>query len=77
MLYGVDIYVSTNVPEIEAGIFANYLFHRDALVLVEQQGIRSQTQYKQEYLATLYTADRVYGCATYRPESGIVLAVGR
>ena len=37
------------------------MFHEDALVLAMQQNIRSQTQYKQEYLATLYTADVIYG----------------
>ena len=81
-LYGIDIYVSTNCPVVEnlgAGgrNIANFLFHRDAMVLVEQMGIRSQTQYQQEYLATLYTADRLYGCSTYRKNNGIVLTVGR
>ena len=80
-LYGVDVYVSTNVPVIDTTGGGNeyglFLMHRDALVLVEQQGIRSQTQYQQEYLSTLYTADRIYGCSVYRPESGVIIAVGR
>jgi hypothetical protein len=37
--------------------------------------VRSQTQYKQEYLATLFTADTLYGVQVYRPEAGFVLAV--
>jgi hypothetical protein len=45
------------------------------MVMAEQQGIRSQTQYKQEFLGTLYTADTLYGVKTLRPESGFVLAV--
>jgi len=40
--------------------------HRDAMVLVEQLGIRSQTQYKQEYLGTLFTADTIYGVKALR-----------
>ena len=40
--------------------------HRDAMVLVEQTGIRSQTQYKQEYLGTLFTADTIYGVKALR-----------
>jgi len=36
------------------------------MVLVEQIGIRSQTQYKQEYLATLFTSDTLYGVAALR-----------
>jgi hypothetical protein len=49
--------------------------HRDSMVLAEQLGVRSQTQYKQEYLSTLYTADTLYGVKTVRPEAGFVLAV--
>ena len=84
-LYGIDIYVSSNCPIIEtdaentatAGgdIKAAILAHRDTMVLAEQLGVRSQTQYKQEYLSTLYTADTLFGVKTVRPEAGFVLAV--
>jgi len=81
-LYGVDIYVTSNVPTIEAeeastnvatkgAIFA----HRDTMVLAEQMGVRTQTQYKQEYLADLMTADTLYGVQVLRPETGFVLAL--
>jgi HK97 family phage major capsid protein len=82
-LYGIDIYVSSNCPVIEtdannsAGgdIKAAILAHKDAMVLAEQLAVRSQTQYKQEYLSTLYTADTLFGVKTVRPEAGFVLAV--
>jgi len=76
-LYGVDIYVSTNVPVVRAasGERGALLAHKDAYVLAEQVGVRSQTQYKQEFLSTLYTADRLFGRACYRPESGVNIAV--
>ena len=83
-LYGVDVYVSANCATIEAAgdntassvdTRAALLFHKDAIVLTEQQSVRSQTQYKQEYLSTLYTADCLYGVQVYRPEAGFVLAV--
>ena len=83
-LYGVDVYVSANCRTIEAAgdntagsadTRAALLFHRDAIVMAEQQAVRSQTQYKQEYLSTLYTADCLYGVQVYRPEAGFVLAV--
>jgi HK97 family phage major capsid protein len=84
-LYGIDIYVSSNCPVIEtdaqntatAGgdIKAAILAHKDAMVLAEQMAVRSQTQYKQEYLSTLYTADTLFGVKTVRPEAGFVLAV--
>ena len=82
-LYGVDIYVSSNVPVIETAadnaaggaIRGALMGHKDTMVLAEQKGVRSQTQYKQEFLGTLYTADRLYGTQVIRPESGFVLAV--
>ena len=83
-LYGVDVYVSANCATIEAAgdntassidTRAALLFHKDAIVLAEQQSVRSQTQYKQEYLSTLYTADCLFGVQVYRPEAGFVLAV--
>jgi HK97 family phage major capsid protein len=74
-LYGVDVYVSNNCATIASGKRAALLFHRDAVVLAEQMTVRSQTQYKQEYLSTLYTADCLYGVQAYRPEAGFILAV--
>jgi N4-gp56 family major capsid protein len=84
-LYGVDVYVSTNCPEIESSsenaagagpqVRGAILGHKDAMVLAEQMGVRSQSQYKQEYLGDLFTADTLYGTQVLRPESGIVLAV--
>jgi len=81
-LYGVDIYVTSNVPTIEAADAGTnvetkgaILAHRDTMVLAEQMGVRTQTQYKQEYLADLMTADTLYGIQTLRPETGFVLAL--
>ena len=74
-LYGIDVYVSTNAPVMETGVKAGILIHKDAFVLCEQMAVRSQTQYKQEFLATLYTADTLYCLDVYRPESGVVIAL--
>jgi len=74
-LYGVDVYVSSNCPTLEANVRGCILMHKDAIVHAEQMSVRSQTQYKQEYLSTLYTADTLYGVNVYRPEAGLVLAV--
>jgi hypothetical protein len=82
-LYGIDIYVSSNMPTIETAdentagdaVKAALLFHTDTMVLAEQLGVRSQTQYKQDYLSTLYTADTLFGTKVVRPEAGFVLAV--
>ena len=74
-LYGVDVYVSTNLPDNGSGEKPCLLFHTDALVIAEQLGVRTQTQYKQEYLADLMTADTLYGSDCYRPECGVVMYV--
>lgn len=74
-LYGVDVFVSTNVATPESGVRAAQLLHKDTYVLAEQQGVRSQTQYKQEFLGTLYTADTLYGTQVLRPDAGFVLNV--
>jgi len=42
------------------------MLHKDAMVLAEQQSIRTQSQYKQEYLGTLVTSDTVYGVKELR-----------
>ena len=84
-LYGIDIFVSSNCPVIEASgantasavdLKQAMLFHKDAMVLAEQQGVRSQTQYKQEYLGSLYTADTLYGTAVLRDDAAFNLMVG-
>jgi hypothetical protein len=72
-LYGVDIYVTTNLPTVNTDEKGSLLMHKDAIVFVEQLGVRVQTQYKQEFLADLMTADTLYGTETYRPECGVQL----
>jgi hypothetical protein len=85
-LYGVDVYVSSNVPVIETAVQNTattsvndtrgaILAHKDTMVLAEQMNVRTQTQYKQEYLADLMTADTLYGVQVLRPETGFLLAL--
>ena len=76
-LYGIPVVVSTNCPVITggAGEKLGVLMHKDAIVFAEQVGVRSQTQYKQEYLSTLFTSDTLYGVQTLRAESGIGIAL--
>ena len=66
-IYGVDVYMSTQVGT--GSTEKAFLFQRDAHVLATQQAVRAQTQYKQEYLADLFTADTVYGTKVIRPGS--------
>jgi len=81
MIYGVDVYISTNVPTTTqsggdgATDRVGCLMHRDALVLAEQVGVRSQTQYKQEYLGDLFTSDTIYGVGELRNDAGVAFVV--
>ena len=79
-VYGMDVYVTTNSPIVEdsAGTednIAGVVFQADAMALVEQLGVRSQTQYKQEYLADLFTTDMIYGVKALRDSSIVTFVV--
>jgi N4-gp56 family major capsid protein len=75
-LYGIPVFTSSNADSASAtAAFPTsgsaiarvcLMGHKDSMVLVEQVGIRSQTQYKQDYLATLFTSDTLYGVAALR-----------
>ena len=79
-IYGMPVYVSSNCPNFASDDFstlyrAGHIFHKSALVYAEQMAVRSQTQYKQEYLADLMTADTIYGVAELRNDAGISFIV--
>ncbi len=82
-IYGTTVYMTNNCPVVETAgdnaaggeLKSSLMAHADAIVLVTQMDVRSQTQYKQEWLADLYTADTVYGVHEYQQEAGIVLVV--
>ena len=73
-IYGVDVYVSSNCPTSSTNR-VGVMLHKDALVLAEQMGVRSQTQYKQEWLGDLFTADTIYGVAELRDNAGVSILV--
>ena len=73
-IYGVDVFVSSNCPTVGTDRVGG-LFHRDAIVFAEQVGVRTQTQYKQEYLGDLFTADTIYGTGELRNDAGIAFVV--
>jgi len=78
MIHGVDIYISTACPTASGNSNADrvgMMMHRDALVLAEQVGVRTQTQYKQEYLGDLFTADTLYGVKELRDTAGVAFVV--
>ena len=76
-LYGVPVFVSSNADTTSGSTATRVclLAHKDFAVLAEQQGVRAQTQYKQEYLGTLFTSDTIYGVKELRDGAAVALAV--
>tara|TARA_R110002074_G_scaffold61959_1_gene149437 strand:- start:1111 stop:2076 length:966 start_codon:yes stop_codon:yes gene_type:complete len=84
-IYGCKIYMTNNCPVVETAaenaataggeLKESLMAHPDAIVLSTQLDVRSQTQYKQEWLADLYTADTIFGVHEYQQEAGVVLVV--
>jgi hypothetical protein len=74
-VYGVEVYVSSNCPTCSGGARIALLMHKDAMILGEVLGPRVQTQYKQEYLGTLMTADTIFGVAEAYDLAGVAIAV--
>jgi N4-gp56 family major capsid protein len=77
-LYGIPVFVSSNA-DTGAGSSGTdricLMGHKDSMVLVEQVAVRSQTQYKQEYLGTLFTADTLYGVKAIRTAATVGAAL--
>ena len=65
-VYGVEVYVTPNCDTATGAARIAMLLQKESLVLAEQMGVRTQTQYKQEYLGDLMTADCLYGVQIIR-----------
>lgn len=73
-IYGIDVFVTNSAPTTGSNR-EGVMFHKDAAVLAEQVGVRTQTQYKQEYLGDLFTADTIYGIGELRTEASVAFKV--
>ena len=76
-VYGIPVFVTSNADTTSGSTATRVclMAHKDFAVLVEQMGVRTQTQYKQEYLGTLFTADVLYGVGELRDGAAVALAV--
>ena len=79
-IYGIKVYVTSNAFTQTSGDTSTQhrvgaLLHKDALVHIEQMGVRSQTSYMQEYLSDLFTADTIYGVGELRDNAGVAFVV--
>ena len=74
-VYGIPVFVTSNADAATDGDRICLLGHKDFAVLAEQQAVRTQTQYKQEWLGNLFTADTIFGVKELRDGAAIALAV--
>lgn len=63
--YGLSVNWTASTP-VDTKYRACAMYHKSALVMIEQMSPRVQAQYKQEYLATLLTTDVIYGVGRLR-----------
>lgn len=68
---GESVTISGSITKYRAGM----ILHKDAMAHAEQQGIRSQSQYRLEYLGTLITSDTVYGVKELRDYASLAFVV--
>jgi hypothetical protein len=81
-IYGIDVYVTNAMGTTQCATGSvvhdiGLVLHKDAMALVEQLGVRSQSSYMQEYLGDLYTADTIYGVGEMRDASGFAFVTDR
>lgn len=76
-VYGMSVHVSSNCPTPSLGttVRIGLLAQKDALVVCDVLGPRVQTQYKQEFLATLLTADTIFGAGEVYDDAGRAFAM--
>jgi len=82
MIYGIEVYVTNAMGTTQCATGSvvhdiGLVLHKDAMALVEQLGVRSQSSYMQEYLGDLYTADTIYGVGEMRDTSGFAFVTDR
>lgn len=71
--FGIMNYKTTQVA-VEAGtpnVVHNLIFHKSAFALAVQMPLRTQFQYKQEYLGTLCTVDSLWGYGVQRADHAV------
>ena len=72
--FGLTVDWATSSPT-DTKYRACLMVHPDAMVLAEAQSVRTQQQYKQEYLGYLVTSDCIFGTAELRDYGSIALIV--
>lgn len=66
-VYGMDLYHSGNVQTSTTG--RNLFFHRDALVLIQQQRPKVEVEYSVDYIGNKVVCHAIYGVGVERASS--------
>jgi hypothetical protein len=74
-IYGIPVFVSSNADTATGSARVAIMGAKAWVALAMQEEVRTQSQYKQEYLSDLFTADCLYGVAELRDNGAIPLAV--
>jgi hypothetical protein len=72
-LYGIPVYSTTNIQATSALGRCSALAHKEAIAWGTTYGVATDTNYIPEYLATLITADVVYGVVENRDAAGYLI----
>jgi hypothetical protein len=72
-IYGNAVYYTNQVPETSATPTQthNVFFHKEAFALGMQKNVRTQAQYKLDFLSNLIVSDVLYGVACIRSTFGV------
>lgn len=69
-IYGVNCYVSTNVPT-SGGNPINQMLHREAYCFAKQRDVEYMSEPVAEYIGDMHVFDILYGVVTYRADHGV------
>ena len=70
-IYGIPTYETTNVEGSNGAGHDNALIHKDAIVLIVQQGVKTVSQYDVDSLADKLVAHQINGILELRDTAGV------
>ena len=73
-IYGIPTYQTTNVEGTNAAGHDNALLHKDAIVLIVQQGMKVESEYSVDSIAWKTVAHQIYGILELRDSAGVWLS---
>jgi hypothetical protein len=72
-MYGLDLYVTTNLVKPAAGQAHNAIFHRDAIALVQQRSPKSHLFYDIDVFTWKMAVETIYGHQEMRDNFGVLV----